>query len=68
MYFLLLFWGREEGCTCGFTQIPHEDTGPATWGQTEESFSISPGTVTRIGRLTQEKYSLYTDIPSDSYS
>lgn len=52
----------------GFTQILHEDAGPASRGQNESPFSTSRGTVTRTGRLTQGKYSLSMDALSASYS
>lgn len=67
MHFLLVLHGRRNEFVNVFTQTSNEDAGPDMRGQNEESFNISPGTVTRTG-LTQDKYSLCMDILSASYS
>lgn len=39
----------------GFTQIIHEDAGPASRGQNESPFSTSPGAVTKTGKTNTEQ-------------
>lgn len=63
MPFLLVWNGRRKELLNIFTQTSHEDAGSDMRGQNEESFHISPGTVTRTG-----KYSLCMDFLSASYS